>query len=838
MAHSEDHSAPGGAGVQSSRARHLVVGGFVLLGISAVVLHLYVAPPSWNDLAPITTYRFQLDMQVEGYGERLNVRTFLPMTDERQQIGKEHFEHDMLVYTETERPAGREANWSGQGVQGSQRFSYSATITPRGISYELPQELPISKVPAKLARYLLETDAIQVTHAEVEAAWNQIQPADSSATSVIQAIFDFIYRDIETTEFKGTTDALTALRLGQASCNGKSRLFVALARRSGIPARLVGGVILNQGRKKTSHQWVETYLAGHWVPFCPTNGHFASLPENYLVLYRSDEALFTRTVDINFDYRFNVDRTVVSGTGVRMAGSGANGRNSGWTVSLLDGAGLEVSRIFLLFPLAALIIVVFKNVVGLQSFGVFLPMLIAAACRHTGLWLGLGAFLIVTIMAALVSRWMTRLQILQGPRLSVLITAITMAILLGVVLFPDPLGGRLAMLGMFPPVILGFTGERLNGMAAKRSFRELATVIAATSFLIVICYATFGSIVLRTLVVSFPEVLLLVIAAQMGVGRWAGLRLTEYVRFSRAISRAQTQAMSQGPDSILGINARNIEVLGPLNSEALIEIADDKLATKNALEEVGVPVPKTLAVVRDSADLERVVELLTTYNEFVIKPAHGAAGNGVLVIRERCSRFCHAADGNVYGSSDLRRHITEVLAGIHSDGNPDQVLVEELIHPDPLFYELSPDGLSDLRLILVRGVAVAAMLRVPTRESGGRANLHQGAVGVPVSLADGYLGPGFLGRHTVERHPDSSILFSGQKLPGWSRILEIARNTHRAIPLGYVGLDICMDVARGPLVLEVNARPGLEIQNVHGCGLREGIETALLVGGDKPCPAS
>ncbi|MEL7219627.1 MAG: transglutaminase family protein, partial [Pseudomonadota bacterium] len=97
---------------------------------------------------------------------------------------------------------------------------------------------------------------------------------------------------------------MTALRLGRASCNGKGRLFVALARTNGIPARLVGGVILNEGSKKTSHQWLEVLIEGRWVPFDPTNGHFATLPENYLRLYTGDHALFRHTRNINFDYLF------------------------------------------------------------------------------------------------------------------------------------------------------------------------------------------------------------------------------------------------------------------------------------------------------------------------------------------------------------------------------------------------------------------------------------------------------------------------------------------------------------------------------------------------------
>ncbi len=128
---------------------------------------------------------------------------------------------------------------------------------------------------------------------------------------MLKSIFNYTH-SLEPRPFKGLTDALTAARLGEGSCNGKSRLFVALARRAGIPARLVGGLILDSGRKNTSHQWVEAYVGGYWIPFDPLNGHFASLPSNYLELYRGDKFLFSHTPNINFDYSFTIQKRLVA----------------------------------------------------------------------------------------------------------------------------------------------------------------------------------------------------------------------------------------------------------------------------------------------------------------------------------------------------------------------------------------------------------------------------------------------------------------------------------------------------------------------------------------------
>lgn len=127
---------------------------------------------------------------------------------------------------------------------------------------------------------------MQSDNAEIIALTKQVKGNEGGARERIQRMFDTVQK-LKFRPFSGTTDALTALRLGEASCNGKSRLLVALMRASGIPARLVGGVVLESGKKRTSHQWVEAFAGGRWVPFDPTNRHFAELPANYLVLYRA-----------------------------------------------------------------------------------------------------------------------------------------------------------------------------------------------------------------------------------------------------------------------------------------------------------------------------------------------------------------------------------------------------------------------------------------------------------------------------------------------------------------------------------------------------------------------
>lgn len=138
------------------------------------------------------------------------------------------------------------------------------------------------------------------------AAWrSELTSRGVGPVPVLEAIFDYCHNTIRPATFSGSTDALTALALGEASCGGKSRLLAAFTRSLGIPTRTVGGVILGDGkRKRTSHVSVECRIAEEWVPFDPLNDHFASLPGHFLTLYHGDVPLIEHSRGLAFDYAF------------------------------------------------------------------------------------------------------------------------------------------------------------------------------------------------------------------------------------------------------------------------------------------------------------------------------------------------------------------------------------------------------------------------------------------------------------------------------------------------------------------------------------------------------
>ena len=280
---------------------------------------------------------------------------------------------------------------------------------------------------------------------------------------------------------------------------------------------------------------------------------------------------------------------------------------------------------------------------------------------------------------------------------------------------------------------------------------------------------------------------------------------------------------------VVGINMRNARYLLPNNPRCLYRLVDDKLQTKALAEERGLSVPKTYAVIRTPHDVAGLETLLKDRNSFVIKPACGSGGRGVVVI-DRCEGGVYfKPSGAALSGAELRRHVSNILGGLYSlGGQRDMALVEYRVKPAGLLTAISYQGAPDIRIVLLHGYPVMAMLRAATKESDGRANLHQGALGIGIDLASGCTVRAVHHGKVRDRHPDLNVHLLGIQLPEWERILDIAVTCQEMTGLGYLGVDLMIDENLGPLMIEVNARPGLAIQMANGVGLLRRLEPVVV----------
>lgn len=272
---------------------------------------------------------------------------------------------------------------------------------------------------------------------------------------------------------------------------------------------------------------------------------------------------------------------------------------------------------------------------------------------------------------------------------------------------------------------------------------------------------------------------------------------------------------------LLGLNARNADYILRYNDRKYYPRVDDKLITKELALAAGLPVPELYAVVREEHEIAELHARLAGYEQFVVKPAHGSGGDGILVISGRRGDKYRRASGAFMDREEFEHHLSNGLSGLFSlGGQPDHLLVEYCVQFDPIFDEVSYKGVPDIRIIVFLGYPVMAMIRLPTRMSDGKANLHQGAIGVGIDLPSGRTKRGVWGTEPIQTHPDTERSIVELEIPRWPELLEMAARCYELSGLGYVGVDFVLDRVHGPMILELNARPGLSIQIANGQGLK------------------
>lgn len=272
---------------------------------------------------------------------------------------------------------------------------------------------------------------------------------------------------------------------------------------------------------------------------------------------------------------------------------------------------------------------------------------------------------------------------------------------------------------------------------------------------------------------------------------------------------------------VMGMNKRNGAYIGRYNDRSKYPLVDDKLKTKIIAQAHGATVPKLIGVIAQQAEVKRIHEMVKHWPGFVIKPARGSGGKGILVVISHANGVYIKPSGQAINEEDVERHISNALAGLFSlGGKNDVAVVENLIKFDDVSFDgFSYEGVPDIRVIVFKGYPVMAMMRCSTAASDGKANLHQGAVGVGLDIATGRAVRAVQFDHPVTHHPDTGMALNGLVVPNWQNLLTLASSAWEMTGLGYLGADMVLDKEIGPMVLELNARPGLTIQIANGAGL-------------------
>jgi transglutaminase-like putative cysteine protease len=458
--------------------------------------------------------------------------TSTPLELDRQQVLDDSYESPQLTPKppEARHPERRQVLWTQRGaapdgpfrarcefhvaVDGAGRGAPGLYAAPRPGEYLQPLPGGNDERLSATARGLT---------ADLEPAHNH--------RDIAEALYRFVAGEVRNEPgFDGPpATPLACLESRRGDRPAKARLLLALLRDRGIPARLVAGLVLGKSAEQRPHYWVEAWVYGHWLPMCPFHGYFGRLPPTYLVFGFGDKPLVRGRHVKDLDFAFLVERVAAPDP----AAGASPLRRLFTTLSLylLPPAERRLVEVLLLLPLAALIICVFRNLVGLSSFGMFAPALIGLAFHDLHSLPGLLVFVTIVLIGWLLRRLLDRFHLLQVPRVALMLTLI-MVVLIAAIVAANRWGAPATRyISLFPVVILTGMVERFWTLETEDSTTASFKTLFQTMLISTVIALVLGRQVVVQHFFRYPETLGLVMAAQLLIGRYTGYRLMELFRF-------------------------------------------------------------------------------------------------------------------------------------------------------------------------------------------------------------------------------------------------------------------------------------------------------------------
>jgi len=392
---------------------------------------------------------------------------------------------------------------------------------------------PVKLKPEERRRYLADEPGIQVKGKEVLAVFEELQSESISEIQLITQLFKHCYHNIENREADNGTTAVQALRTGKADALGRVRAFVALCRTGGIPARLIGGLELKETNNVAPHFWAEAFVGKEWIPFDPLNGYEGEMPHHYQVLRRGRESIVRSSGVDGLDKRISISEIHPSaGLSSAHLFPGENYPLAG--MFNLRRLPLELQpnlAILLLFPLAALLTVLFRTLVGVDTIGSFTPALIALSFVYTGWQIGTVILILVVFIGLIGRAFLDRMDLLLLPRLSVILTLVVLGMILGVSIIEHATVHQTGGLFLLPIVITTLIIEQVYSAKEDEGNPYLLRLLAGTLIVAFFCYLLLNWETAGQVILSYPELHFFTLAALILLGSYRGYRLSELWRF-------------------------------------------------------------------------------------------------------------------------------------------------------------------------------------------------------------------------------------------------------------------------------------------------------------------
>ncbi|WP_109436104.1 7TM domain-containing protein [Aquimarina sp. AU119] len=516
---------------------NLTIALIIIIAIAITSIGFKINPilDHYDNFNPEKVYTIKYRFFFKSSDRETSLKTYLPRSNSRQRISEEKIKNDTALFfsKKEEEHKNIRAIWKTKNKDTYNSVDYEFTFAGKAKGFKVPQKFDLvsEKHVNHIIEYLNPTTNIQSGDEIIRTLATRLSQNVKNDREVIKNIFDYVY-GIPSAPIITLTDAITTIEQNRASCNGKSRLFVALSRSLGYPARVKGGIIVENADKRTSHAWAEVFINENWVPFDALNNHFAYLPANYLELYHGDKSLITHTPGIQFDYTYEI-KEVNHVSFLKMNSEELNNLPGFSLWTLVDKKVIPMGslRLLLLLPIGGLLVAFLRNIVGLKTFGVFLPVLIAFSLLHTGYVSGIAIFVGLIMFIGLISYPFDKLGLLYTPKL-----VISLTIMVSVILIATHFGIKndidwLTKLTFFPIIILTIATERFSRSTLEDGYIKAIDKLFQTLIATSISYLILSLSWLPSILILFPEIVLIIIGSATFLGRYIGIRWVELVRF-------------------------------------------------------------------------------------------------------------------------------------------------------------------------------------------------------------------------------------------------------------------------------------------------------------------
>jgi transglutaminase-like putative cysteine protease len=478
-------------------------------------------------------WRIELEITLRGEGQRGSVRAPLPSSGPGQAVFDERTASEGLLFTIRTEEGQRIGVWSGR-LSGVVRVVHGFRVQTNALRVSLPMQLPEEPPRELLATYTAATTELPVHAAEIQAEIARLplaSPRDPVAR--LRTLFALVSEEIGRAE-TGSDDAILTLAAREGSPRGRTLLFTTLLRAAGIPARVVQGLELRNSTADPT-QWTEAWIDEGWVPLSPAHGFFAERPEGLVALHTGAGAGIEATGSEAIGWRYHALRESLRPEELSAMMVPPNPVLARISLYRLPVPTQRALRAILLLPLGALVVAFFRNLVGVTTFGTFMPVLVAFALREASLGRGLIMVAVVVMLAILLRLVLERLRLLLVPRLSVLLCVVVLSIT-SLALLGRFGGGDLYAAVLFPMVILTMFVERFTLVMAEEGLRQALGRAAWTTLVATAVYPIFHSTLAEHLMFGFPELTFVVIGVLVWMGGYTGYRLLDLLRF-RAFAR-------------------------------------------------------------------------------------------------------------------------------------------------------------------------------------------------------------------------------------------------------------------------------------------------------------